>query len=381
MLNSSKSNKCNPILNILVLISLLLQTRYIQSKSRFFIKIKSKFKFLVKYPIKRTPRPPKISYNWRIHHEYSILPDKCVSCKFNPVKPYQPNSTPRDAIVTYAVNTMIGAEIWIRSIRNAKCQAKVFILCDENAAKQIEVQHNEQLFTACGLVIAIFGNLPQIPNERGWEGFYMYRQAIRYDFLYRHKELFDRVILCDLFDTIFQGDPFTTEIKTDQIYLTKENNAWGKVYNDKSNSARILGISIFKRVKNNSIINGGTLIGGYMPILSLIEALCSNFDPQDLLSFYADDQEYINSIYYANYIQLPYKMNLLNNDEGYANVCWWPRTKLNFRLGRFAFTNWSIPPLIIHQYDKNTIYFDVNRSCPHFYNEKLINYIANNRMR
>jgi hypothetical protein len=72
--------------------------------------------------------------------------------------------------------------------------------------------------SGCGVTVINIGTL--FSNQRNY--LFMLRNSACYDFLRIREGLFDRVILFDLFDTVFQGDPFTVEIIRDIIAFSTE---------------------------------------------------------------------------------------------------------------------------------------------------------------
>lgn len=154
------------------------------------------------------------SKNLRINIENTNY--TCDKCKFH-VRNTKPNSTPRDILLTYSVNGIANINLFLRTLRHtgSKCTCVIFV--DSKALRNINSKMMKDIKNCGGHIIELIW--PPIINKK--ETFTV-SYIIMIDFILRNIDQIDRVIKADLFDTVFQGDPFNELLPRDSIHVTEE---------------------------------------------------------------------------------------------------------------------------------------------------------------
>ena len=144
---------------------------------------------------------------------------KCELCHFK-VRNEMNDSSPDDLMISSAVGHIANENFFSRSIRTVQSKCRVVIVCDEVAINDLPKERYESA-VKCGVQFCV------VPTKT-WEGGYWGQASVAYyyilAFLLRNRGLFKRVIFQDLFDSVFQGDPFTSDLirKKNEIHVTHE---------------------------------------------------------------------------------------------------------------------------------------------------------------
>ena len=147
----------------------------------------------------------------------------CLTCYYSPNNVF-PNSSPYDVIIVFAYGKLQNIELFIRTLRTTKSKAScVFIM--ERKAFHINSQR-KYFIQKCGIQILTFDFPNDIYNIENKS--YLFHLAEL--FLRSNQANIKRVAIMDLFDTVFQGDPFNGLLPTDSIHIVDE----GTLYGDKS---------------------------------------------------------------------------------------------------------------------------------------------------
>jgi hypothetical protein len=133
-------------------------------------------------------------------------------------------------MVTAETNTVT----FVRTLRSTGCKAAIIVFCDYMALRTFTADHL-RFHDDCGVVFVDFG---VVPNGRA-NITVQARHLLYYDFLTEYRSTFDRVIIADMYDTLFQQDPFTTDFGYHTMGVTSEavtlnadptiNTAWLKI--------------------------------------------------------------------------------------------------------------------------------------------------------
>ena len=145
--------------------------------------------------------------------------EKCEPCKTK-VFSKTANSSPFDIILTI----LYGKDYYniisfVRSLRSTGCKATVILMHTEEWMQHFPSSHKAEV-DKCGV---IWVNVHEVLS-RGNVGPITSRFILFRAFLHKYINKFNRVIICDLFDTFFQLDPFDTSFKADLVYATTEND-------------------------------------------------------------------------------------------------------------------------------------------------------------
>ena len=161
---------------------------------------------------------------------------RCELCNFT-VRNEINDSTNEDLIITAAVGHIANENFFARTIRTAKSKCRIVIVCDKNAINGLPKERYKAA-VACGVQFCV------VP-KRNWNTGYWGQASIAYyyvlAFLLRNRGRFKRIIFQDLFDSVFQGDPFTTDLTShpNEVHVTTEyqlgNNSFMNIFYKEAN--------------------------------------------------------------------------------------------------------------------------------------------------
>jgi hypothetical protein len=185
----------------------------------------------------------------------------CLSCSF-PVRNTLNNSSPRDLVLSFSSTKIVGIIPFVRTLRSSRSKTQIVLLIDDTSLKCFTDNHYVQL-NNCGVSFINFGtlNMGNVDCSRFIPFFH---------YLYFRRYFFDRVIICDSTDFIFQGDPFISTMHNDTVYFVHENHLsrnnpwmidWFQNFPDKR----------YPLPENKSVINSGYISGGVIPVLRALD--------------------------------------------------------------------------------------------------------------
>lgn len=182
--------------------------------------------------VKIDPKYAMVSVDWfrfysLFYHSYTNYtfvptPPKegmCTPCDFA-VRNTEPNSTPRDLILTVALGGVQNLIVFMRTLRTTGSKCSVVILTDHKAYLAIGDETREYAQN-CGCQIIDCGDDPVQEYKFGPHNYCYY---LMYLFLYNNQGKFDRVVNIDLYDAAFQGDPFNFQVNTTHLNMIDEGS-------------------------------------------------------------------------------------------------------------------------------------------------------------
>lgn len=270
------------------------------------------------------------------------------SCKYN-IRNSKQNSTPRDLVISSTFQKIYNVVPYVRTLRAVGCMALIMFLTDTIAANKLNTGKMPAFLEDFGVNVI---NVGIISGKKIF--LQCLRNIIIHDFLKNRINEFDRVLIADMYDTIFQGDPFTKNIDRDKLGISEETFPLDKKQAKTLKS--ILGKSLGKRINKHKGLNAGTLIGGVKVIFLFLQSFVlyyysfSDEERQRLENsskFF--DQVIANILIYCNISKLSYRFYNVNED--YFS-CWYILDReFNRKIGNFTLGN-KIYPLVIHLYDR-----------------------------
>lgn len=159
------------------------------------------------------------------------------------------------------------------------------------------------LMNTCPSEIKDFFKKNEVTYLLGFKENLMFTRFIKYYQIINKDKVFNKILLSDLNDVIFQGNPFDIKLDNNKLYCAQEISS----YNDLSNSSTLMNIDWIKsahkynkglkkydekKYKNKNIICAGTILGTRDAILS----------------------------YLIWYEEIQSKVVTLNNDQGLLNI-------------------------------------------------------------
>lgn len=145
--------------------------------------------------------------------------DKCPLCLFNRSKNYQADSTKNDLILGflygYIPNNFFNL---LRSIRTTGCNASVVIHITKFVNRSIGSSLIKQI-EKCGIHFLI---MPEVVRPENIHG-NLLRHAFFAYFINKFKKDFNRILILDIYDTVFQKDPFAKDFPKDKVVFSYES--------------------------------------------------------------------------------------------------------------------------------------------------------------
>ena len=330
------------------------------------------------YPLGTINLPILIEFNFTnpflqkfdYFHNYQY----CENCLFQPS--LKGNSKNNDVILSLLVGNLYGLTLSIKTLRTVGCRASLIIFT--NNITYLSIRHHlkgarlQHLMGNCGVSFIIISKIPQ--NFRCYDFIRIYSY---YQFLAIRKHLIDRVLMFDIYDTIFQGDPFSDDIDFDGIGFTQDSILLEK-------DAGPFGYqSFFHTILNykydpiihgkQNMINSGVVFGRATHIVSFLENLF--FPPllpyltntsQIINSWQWFDQGYLNVIMWSDWFpNKKDKFVFFQENNSFISIYHLKEEKLNCsELGKITVINSKYPARLIHQYDRKPgIVEKVQKKC------------------
>lgn len=177
----------------------------------------------------------------------------------------------------------------------------------------------------------------------------VYRHSILFCWLLVYGYKYSHIVSLDVRDVVFQGNPFEWNFE-EGLYVVdeiKSNNFFIKdnIYNFKW-------IQVFKNynaIKNNKILNAGTIIGSKRYFVSFISQLCQYIIHSHVVTM---DQGYMNYAYYTcTFKNIKFFMN--RNQRGIVITTHLDLPAvIKLKRNNTIFNEDGTIPLIVHQYDR-----------------------------
>ena len=150
-------------------------------------------------------------------NNYQGSSSNCKLCTYKVRNSNKANSTPRDVLITVSIGKPKSIVLFLKTLRTTGSNCTVVFLFDHTGYISID-ESTRLLLEECGGIALDCGDVPykdtfQIHN---------YCYVFVYEFLIRNKDAIDRAIICDLYDTVFQGDPFNNQVNKDVLNIVDE---------------------------------------------------------------------------------------------------------------------------------------------------------------
>lgn len=272
------------------------------------------------------------------------------------------NSTSRDVVIACGFNTLAGSLPFIISLRSTGSKASCVIFTNKKA-RNFPVYL--ELFEKYGVQL-IYVDLHGLPKK----DIYYVRHIIYYHFYRKNRDKIDSVVETDLFDTVFQADPFhhsgnpiifsaesqiiqrspfTNNLLQKCIKHVEKIVPWFKGTKEE----------LYNRIKVNTVINGGTVYGS---IENMIEYKKGMIRTGENHTAYTIDQGCANMLIYMGFFNFSYKLDG-GNLGTLSSIAILPRNETYGVLGSI-YVNHNVPA-IIHQYDRHgKLKKEIIAKCP-----------------
>lgn len=315
--------------------------------------------------------------------------NKCKICSFHPKKTRsKPNSSNRDAILTIGMGKLVNLLLFVKTLRTTGSKCRFILFLDDSAMNRYDKNFYSSVKN-CGVEFVNFHRL-KIHQDIACLRFQIYS-----DFLIINRYLFNRIYLCDLFDTVIQHDPFTTDFG-DSLYLCDEgfkiredsiNTYWvSKCLSDMKNNSDDeefnFNLTIKNRILNSSVLNSGLVAGSINNMIEycLVMSKMINITTLQLNAIY--DQGFHNLIVHSGYLKkrVNYVIEKVDSELFASIGVYITHTNYiehNDELIDFGNIKlFELFPGIVHQFDRSRkIKKSLLKYCPN--NDNFTDYIRN----
>ncbi|OHT07718.1 hypothetical protein TRFO_23990 [Tritrichomonas foetus] len=141
------------------------------------------------------------NYKFKYYHDFS----KCTLCNFTPHNPRRVRTDSFDLAFSFLIGgSLAGLQPFIQSLRTTGCLAQIVLFVDNiTKAKILEITGD---FTEdCGVNLVDIGYYVKYPKRRF---IYYIKHYLTSFFFNSHVNMFNRVLVSDFVDVVFQGNPF-----------------------------------------------------------------------------------------------------------------------------------------------------------------------------
>lgn len=196
------------------------------------------------------------------------------------------NSSPNDLVITGVFGKEEKVYKFLRTLRTVGCKARVVIITNSTIDSEIQKKIEK-----CGASIYKMKSTTKTHH--------MYPHSLRYvgykEFLDKYKNNFNRILHADSFDVFYQSDPFTEEIKPQNLYFVMErpligNSSWNSGWLERAYNE-----SVSKQLSDFQVSCSGTIIGGSEQFMIWLNTLVSH-EP-----FWANGRHSLDQAYH-NYL-------------------------------------------------------------------------------
>ena len=296
-------------------------------------------------------------YNYEIIYKLSQANfTNCSLCKFDP-DTNGASSKDDLAIAVLFGNKIYNVINWVRTLRSTGCKCKILFFHEPNYIYFFNKNELDAL-KDCGVVWYPIKNnfinstLVYDPRTTKW--------LVIQNFLEAYGNYFKRVLISDVFDTIFQKDPFLNGLPRKKIASSIERVQFG---NHETNMMWVQSLDHYfspRWWRKKWVINSGFLIGPSELMLDLIHTMNQ---PKYFFAKQTLDQGILNFIYYKGiwkklwidlkgeyFISAAYSVFALNGDaQGFMH--------------EYSYSKYTLA--VIHQYDRICpITKNLNKVCP-----------------
>ena len=313
---------------------------------------------------------PENRYDWEGSKELLILEpnEKCKSCNFS-IQNDLPDSTKNDFIFASAINVTKNIIIFCRTLRTTGSKAQIVFVLDTNAMKSVS-DTTYQYAINCG---AQFINIGDVSNfSPKYIGYFAFFNLIE-----KNIHLMNRIIIIDLFDIVFQGDPFSSRLSGEQVQIADEGTYFNGININWTIQSQ-KNVTFLNSWLSNPYLCSGYIGGDAKSIYLFLLLFCDVADINGL-----HDQGLVNYLHFSGQFK-DFGINMVTSGENLtiAHLAVLG-TLLKSPLDKFGSilmnslkfpSHIKRPALIVHHYFRNmNLSYSILESCPRK-NEFLTDY-------
>ena len=286
---------------------------------------------------------------------------QCAPCNMSFIN--NTNSNSRDLVLCFMYgNQPHNILTFLRSLRSTKSQCTVVFLHSSEFIEAMETNYSKLLeeVNKCGVIWLNFGSIVKYRYVAPITS----RFGVIRLFLKQFGDMFDRVIIADMFDTFFQMDPFRPEFTDKLIRATAEfdnlaenspNSEWISAIDDEYDD---------EFYSDKMVLCAGLIYGGVKPTIRFLDKYV------DLEFWYSLgesnlDQPIMNLDYYRREIFGPDFIPDINSTNMISATKWtFNEIPSDDGLMHLAMNIFEVPTTV-HQYDRSCPFYKyAENACP-----------------
>ena len=240
---------------------------------------------------------------------------------------------------------------FVRTLRSTGSRASVFILFDDASYRKLSTD-TFQLFENCSVHVY---NIGTVPHFKHYNDVFAHKHVLIFDFIYKMASHLDRILLVDLYDSVFQSDPFMSTVDPDAFTVTHESR---KTKKDHCNKVRIRPVIQYdpKTMGNMQTLNAGIMYGGPDVIMKYHTLYFHQFNIYDIANTHKTcDQGYLNAFYLTHQLEPALKkVNYWYRKEGFETLASiLSKMPKCLQLGKLKYG--GTRAVIVHQFDRSSM--------------------------
>jgi hypothetical protein len=315
------------------------------------------------YNVPRYVFEPVSGYQMLSDFPSEVLPS-CTLCNFT-ARNARPNSSPRDVIVASMFDHIVNVVPFVRTLRTTGSRATVIFFTDKDGALKVNADL-ASFFHSCAITLIKIDR-----RQAGVRHNKQLRHLLFAEFFRTRYFLFDRILTVDLFDTVFQGDPFFEGFNRDAISF--DHYFYPPFGNVLNGILAVIGPpdeKIRQEVSHRDVINSGLTTGGIelqMRFWVLYRQLLLTLNITVLNAVVYADQDLVNALIRSNATLRAGIPIVLYDAEDYFHLAdkQWLRKGVVPQIGQYKMPETDVFPLVIHQADRSPpLTVSIVQACP-----------------
>ena len=289
----------------------------------------------------------------------SLNLSRCSKCRFDPTR-IRPNSNRFDLVLSSCFGNTQNAIVFVRSLRTTGCLASIIILTDDETYSHFSYSEFEALFN-CGCYVISIGVKPVMT----WGSFIKWRLEAYYSFLLPRITQVKRIIISDINDIVFQGDPFDEEFSGNSIIFGIEPGSIS-LYPERVKAINQLNSSFSIYISNRHPIDSSIFGGVSVGVLHFLHSVISIINiTNKSIGFIGDESIYFSIAVYSNSLAKK-SIRIIVDSRGkfFTRI---PTEKGDYidKIGKYFNSMAGRPPLVLTKYSGNFGFCrSVYMACP-----------------
>jgi len=241
---------------------------------------------------------------------------------------------------------------FVISIRESGYAGLVFLFCDQTTAAESEwvESYNIRIIPIDKYLFAKTLKSSDDPQLMKGNPFKVWRYSLYRTFLQQQGSVFQRVLLTDVRDVVFQRDPFSYEFPDADLWFVSEDQSMtiGQSTINSSWIRETYGEEVLKSLSSCKISCSGTVYGTYAGIMNYLDAMIDQF----LVRRVTHDQAVHNFLIHTGVLS---HYHVFSNETGPILTLHHRKRPLKTNACRELLNDNGDVALLVHQYDRHLV--------------------------